>query len=108
MNNYPIEKQVCSLEQAKELAELLEGDAPGSYFLWVEDDWRKNVVPVIISGRTSTYQRFYPAYTGDELACCLYKHLSGRKMPYSAKQKADLAIQGLKESWIKPEEFKFK
>lgn len=111
MKDYPIEKQVCSLEQAKELAELLGDDAPGSYFIWLKQygHLRYHIYREIDLDYVDTYQPVLRAYTGDELGALLkrsanWKEYSGHS---SAQKKATLAIEGLKDGWIKREDFRY-
>ena len=151
MKELPIEKQVCSLEQAKELAELLGDDAPESYWFWkygnygnADDEWIVNdfyTDPFSVKGSLPTFCMKYSAYTGDELGALLPKCLNPKEAkrpcivekilsvgwsakhsrhfalyegtPYSiegateAQAKAALAIQGLKEGWIKKQNFHY-
>ena len=145
MESYPIENQVCTLDQAKVLAELLGTHTPESLWIWIKTPigWelhlRKNSLPV-------QYEDFN-AYTGDELgvlladqieiheveevrtfpssqiyelriekfnndfsasyACYSDEYFYQNESKHEAHAKADLAIQGLKEGWIKPEEFQY-
>lgn len=136
-NNLPIENQVCSLEQAKELAELLGEDAPKSVWVYVKegkDGWNaqpRQLRPILPKG-----WRQIAAYTGDELGSLLpdyieakeekwirhqsfsgdntiayygeYKVLFGSDyFKYEAQAKAALAIKGLKEGWIKKGDFRY-
>ena len=78
MKEYPVENQVCSLEQAKKLSELLGDDTPES--LWVYC-WRVDVgggkdklsLILRIDYDDDSFYRppIYPAYTGDELGALL-------------------------------------
>ena len=84
-----IENQVCTLEQAKKLKEILGDEAPES--LWTWNVLRKDNRAFL--DQTGKYQpgikvyfSAYPAYTGDEIA--------------------DILIKGLKEGWIKKEDLK--
>jgi len=71
MKNLPIEKQVCTLEQAKKLAELLGDDAPGSLWSWqcITDPVLKTKTWVLVLSKTlhGLLVDALPAYTGDEL-----------------------------------------
>lgn len=110
-NNYPIEKQVCSLEQAKKLAELLGEDAPPSWWYWrlclslAGDKFN------LLGGgppASGSQVESYPAYTGDELGALLLG--AGAKpgfIPVRAHARAKEVIEGLREGWIKKEEFKY-
>ena len=82
VKNYPLEKQVCTLEQAKELAGLLGDDAPESLWVWANPKEQymelfkpMNQTPHICQWmhiRAATEQwNVYPAYTGDELGVLL-------------------------------------
>lgn len=118
MNFLPLEKQVCTLEQAKELAELLGEHAPGSLCVWVrnlnsnefEAHWKRTVENDWIDLDGEFDNKTYPAYTGDELGA-LFKNVTATlpncHISLTARDKAALAIQGLREGWIKKEEFKF-
>lgn len=109
MNNYPIE-HVCSLEQAKELAELLGEGAPESLRVWQVTADGNNVMTLDNIAREELVDMaLWPAYTGDELGALLknsakWKEYSGHA---TAEEKAALAIEGLKEGWIKKEDFRY-
>lgn len=70
MKKLPIEKQVCSLEQAKKLREFLGDDAPNGLWTWglcgypTTEPVFKLLMGVDIHIETSV--EYYPAYTGDE------------------------------------------
>jgi len=140
MNGYPIEKQVCTLEQAKELAGLLGDDAPRS--LWIYSRGQGGMETPSLELRENLewdinyIKSSYPAYTGDELGVLLpsdaadgaimhaksdtrkpffsgyqdpefYKMSVMKIADTEAQAKAALAIQGLKECWIKKEDFRY-
>lgn len=140
MNNYPIEKQVCTLEQAKKLAKLLGDDAPESLWVWQVTANENNVTTLDNIARGELVDMaLWPAYTGDELGALLPGYLNIKKhdtcfclwrvnknyaccyegtedhctqseifdSEYEAHAKAELAITGLEEGWIKPEEFQY-
>jgi hypothetical protein len=113
MDNYPIEKQVCTLEQATQLAELLGEHAPESLWKWVSlrhPNGLKYFKLTLTSGGRFPRQ-FYtriPAYTGDESGVLLLNSMSpGFKLPPLSEGRATLLITALKEGWIKPEEVKY-
>jgi len=139
MSGYSIEKQVCSLEQAKELAELLGDDAPES--LWclkkISDPVLGTSIWVLeLTADQKGVAPFIPAYTGDELGVFLgnvvdyflviycdvghdhefearmYRHdqkgdAPSKRNAHEAHAKAALTIQGLREGWIKREDFRY-
>jgi hypothetical protein len=120
MKKLPIEKQVCALEQAKKLAELLGDDAPESVWVWVNHDESLYNDPlawsVYVRYEVEDNDRCYfciddyiAAYTGDELVVLLDIHClrKGIMMPLSAEAKANLAIAGLTKGWIKKEKFQY-
>lgn len=89
MDNLPIEKQVCSLEQAKELAELLGYDAPGSLWVSVEYEYRGEIKrQLILTSSLSEFGRLpenkvvgvLSVYTGDELGVLLPEIVDGYKL----------------------------
>jgi len=135
MKSLTIEKQVCSLEQAKELAELLGDDAPGSLWMWCKypsDGWMSTLTDEAYGFLMGMNEGYY-AYTGDELGVLLpyeshdffiefSKDFEEYRASYlrlgddifqsergltEAQAKAALAIRGIKEGWIKKEDFKF-
>lgn len=66
-----IEKQICTYEQSKELAELLDEYAPESLWTWT---WSGTSFTPCLSNRIPRRWRrrlFPPAYTGDELGVLL-------------------------------------
>jgi len=72
MKTLPLEKQVCSLELAKELNKLLGDKAPESIWSWIEDqrDYKWGVFnDDQIRYEVKTKENFitYPAYTCAEL-----------------------------------------
>jgi len=80
MDSYPIEKQVCTLEQAKKLAELLGENAPGSLWIWAieVDIWGENPVYILnteshIDDNPSNFppEPMFKAYTAAELGALL-------------------------------------
>lgn len=91
MKNLPLESQVCALKQAKKLAELLEENAPRSYFVWVNVSAGYGRYEYRIDRRcepaASKYWKYgspkYNAYSGDEL---------GALLPGSIKYDASLFI----------------
>lgn len=124
MNNLPIEKRVCTLEQAQELAELLESDAPESLWVWCEsfnNTYRpyikKSTCEITMAAKLPDYEKIrwlevrgsWNAYTGDELGVILGKfhNLPNYPVGLTAQDKANIAILGLKDGWIKKEEFKY-
>lgn len=125
MKNLPLEKQVCALDQAKKLAELLGDHAPESYWIWCGNRYQKGVWLISYEDYkediviTDTIQNkkvhswytdeYWNAYTGDELGALFKNAAKWNEYPcYStAQEKATLAIEGLTEGWIKPEEFKY-
>jgi hypothetical protein len=77
MNNLPLEKQVCTLEQSRELAELLGENAPDSLWMWEVFTWLrrgKNKTEIKLQKSIdirSSDAKYYNAYTGDELGALL-------------------------------------
>ncbi len=139
-NQLPLEDQLCTLEQSKELAELLGDDAPGSLWGWATRGYGDTKQPYfLVFGPyiEDTQSEYYPAYTGDELGALLtsvhdyflaiycdagvnhecearmYSHDEGKRFSCfkrnkrEARAKADLVIQGLREGWIKKEDFNY-
>jgi len=108
MKNLPIEKQVCSLEQAKKLAELLGDDAQESLWSWqcITDPVLKTKTWVLVLSKTlrGFMVVALPAYTGDELGVLLPHVIIA---DCEAHAKAELAIKGLTEGSIKPEDFRY-
>ena len=110
MRRLPIEQQVCTLEQAKELAELLgEDHAPKSLWVWVKPRNGRNYRLMLSDDFDNNYSDFYEdeyyrAYTGDELAA----FLKGRTMWHPcwcpAATKARDLIKALKEGRITKKE----
>ena len=118
MESYPLEKQVTPLDLSKKLAGLLGDDAPESLWVWVEYELRgvKKIQPILKIVLMGFVQLpgnkiigICPAYSGDELGVLLKNAAKWKDYPcyYSAEEKAALAIQGLKEGWIKPKDFKY-
>lgn len=116
MKKLPLERLVCAPGQAREFLELLGCDAPVSYFKWVcyndetsrlmnPTEWREARL-----WRHIDIIKVFPAYTGDELGV-LFKNVTATLPNYpvslTVRDKAALAIQGLREGWIKPEEFRY-
>lgn len=72
MKNLPLEKRVCTLDQARELAELLGDDAPESLWMWAyyKETGRWKVIEADYFQRRYFQELYrlgtYPAYTGDE------------------------------------------
>jgi hypothetical protein len=107
MNNLPLEKQVCTLEQSEELAKLLGKHAPESLWVWVK-------INAYGSWGIVTYEEFITnpilhwnsnciaAYTDDEL---------GALLPYgnawNAHKRADALILDIKQGRINPEDVKY-
>lgn len=69
--SYPIERQVCSLGQAKRLAELLGDDAPESLICWVNWDGDDLQWELASDSESTEANISLPAYTGDELGALL-------------------------------------
>ena len=103
-----IENQVCTLEQAKKLAELLGKHAPESLWVWTEtryqtgvwlilnEDYRDDIVLDTVQEKRvhSWYSdEFYPAYTGDELGALLPAYL------YIENYETILTTWKLNQSW---------
>lgn len=143
--NLSLEEQVCALEQAWELAELLGEHTPGSLYVhevytWVCYGKERTDAKIRKSNEIrNPSAKYFPAYTGDELGVLLPSQVFNRQLmffkcedycsigyrpinkkytcamssnPYAnadneAQAKANLAIKGLREGWIKPEEFKY-
>jgi hypothetical protein len=85
MSGYPIEKQVCTLDQAKKLAELLGDDAPESLYVRGRyhvspgerpHDFAIHYIDALGLSLDKCFDKFYPAYTGDELGVLLPKEIS--------------------------------
>lgn len=149
-NNYPLKKQICTLEQAKKLAKFLGKDAPGSLWGWAASGYGKNVKYFLVLGPhvQDTQSEYYHAYNGDELlellpeiitkkdkneicktgTLLINKYTSngqtGHAVRYinicnnknniaiktnknGAHAKADLAIEGFEDGYIKIENFKY-
>lgn len=134
--NYPIENQVCTLEQAKKLTDLLGEKAPGSLWVYVKegkDGW--NAQPRLRRPVLPKWWKQIAAYTGDELGTLLpemrkesslriekyegqfeagyypaYSDYDGGEAQANkieAHAKADLAIHLLDQKIIKPKEFNY-
>ena len=88
MKNYPIENQVCTLEQAKRLKELLGDHAPGSLWWWRQsptEGWKVYFNTIVFPGEALR------AYTGDELGALLpvcLNLLDGQKYIYDSTKHA--------------------
>lgn len=113
-NEYQIENQVCSREQGMKLAGLLGDDAPESLWAWLFDEAAQEFILMLKDDGNENplsleFDRYYPAYTGDELGALLRNSAKWNEYPcYStAREKAALAIEGLREGWIKKEEFRY-
>lgn len=109
MNNLPIENQVCSLEQAKKLAELLGEHAPKSLWVWgyllYEDRWE--LIRHEKLWRFG-YERSFAAYSGDELNIFLTEeNAEWTLLPRDLSKKVAHAIKGLIDGSIKKEFFRY-
>lgn len=141
-NGYPLEKQVCTKEQAVQIAEIFKKagiEPPGSLWVWIKYSCSR--VPIlelmdIDRDWADGVEYYHSAYTGDELGVLLPVHptikgrdayLNGMKLysewlfeylnsnndkPLTQRSNkaiflAALAIDGLTNDWIKPEDFKY-
>jgi len=140
MNEYSIEKQICTLDQAEKLKKYLGDDAPESLWCFVYGRWGVNETNpqwnTVLGKPQIPSTKFYYAYSGDELGallpplagkimnplhthkiagahgtlnfyCAWGRSKIGEYQKTEAQAKADLAIQGLKKGWIKPEDFSY-
>jgi len=96
-NNYPVKKQVCTVEQAKKLAELLGDDAPKGVWMWeyYESIGGKWGLRLRTSFELSKKEK-YPAYTSAELGILLPKVLNQKK----AREFPDEPLQLLDMQWL--------
>jgi len=109
MDSLPIEKQVCTLDQAKKLADLLGDDAPGSLWVWWFDEVQQEFILMLYDDESECplsleFEQFYPAYTGDELSVLLV-NIRGKlvyKIPKLPAEKASLLIELLNKTWVLP------
>ena len=110
-NNLPLEKQICALLQAEKLRDLLGDHAPGSLWVYVPrpDGWEPMLRDIFDYQRITYQKNCITAYSGDELGVLFKNSAKWNDYPrYStAKEKATLAIEGLTEGWIKPEDFNY-
>jgi hypothetical protein len=105
-NCYPIKKQVCTTEQAKELAELLGEHAPESLWVWAQEcfseTWelyfRKNCA--ISDGNPP----IAAAYTGDELGALLPSHIKNGEFQLKIIKEKDKFIVGYEDEGEYPYE----
>ena len=106
----PLEKQICTQEQAEKLAGLLGDDAPGSIWYWVFGKWGYESNPkweLSLGKPENPLTKCFPAYTGDELGVLLTPYFDVLEINADANVKASLAITGLTEGWIKKENFRY-
>jgi hypothetical protein len=105
-----IKEQVCTLEQAEKLAELLGDDAPESLWVWAWsyelDSDGEDVGMILIarqvlsekpklhSHRDYASKPIYPAYTGDELGVLLPPNIQNNEFNLKIFKKDDCFIVG--------------
>lgn len=98
MDNYPIENQVCTLEQTKELAELLGDNAPKSFWSWgiiPKNPYGSSDPAVLIQTKFAfDGEKLLAAYTGDELGALLPKKLRDNELMIFWEEKSCNACYG--------------
>lgn len=120
-NSLPIENWVCSLEQAKEFADLLGNDAPESLWVWVThrrgqygelpfDKNKNQYFPVLreevfdgdYGAEFDHSAPIYPAYTGDELGFLLPKclNLPEAQLPHIRSQVLVGTLLLINNNWL--------